>query len=409
MAADEAILRPGCAVSQPRLPERYAEAWPPVIWVAEPAALERALARWREVPALGVDTEANSFHAYRERLCLLQVSDGTDDWLVDPIALGDELKRLAPLFADPKVVKVFHAAEYDLMLLRRELGIEVRGLFDTQVAMTLLKHKQTGLAALLNDIYGIELSKKEQRSDWGRRPLTDSQLAYARVDVHFLPELYVRLAGELATAGLDRHAHHEFERAERQVLQPKPPDPQRWRKLKGARGLDPEASARLEALFQWREKTAESRDVPVFRVLSNEGLVALAVDPPRDAKALAAMPGLGWNAARRIGPAILEVLASARGKRVETQAAPRLTPLERQRRQIERENLEALRRWRTDRAVALDLPSERLMHRRDVEEIARALPRDAQALARVVELNEWQRENLEASLLDVLQSLPDPG
>ena len=391
------------------MPERFSEAWPPVRWVADAAALDRALARWREVPALGVDTEANSFHAYRERLCLLQVSDGSDDWLVDPIALGDELKRIAPLFADPAVVKVFHAAEYDLMLLRRELGVEVRGLFDTQVAMTLLKHKQTGLAALLHDFYGIELSKKEQRSDWGRRPLTESQLAYARVDVHFLPELQLRLAGELATARLDAHARHEFERLERQVLQPKPPDPQRWRKLKGARGLDPEASARLEALFQWREKTAETRDVPVFRVLSNEGLIALATDPPRDQKALAAIPGLGWNAARRIGPALLEVLSSARGRRVEAQAVPRLSPAERQRRQIERDNLEALRRWRTDRAAALDLPSERLLHRRDVEEIARALPRDAAALAQVVKLNDWQRENLEASLLEVLQSLPDPG
>jgi len=389
--------------------ERISESWPPVRWVADVATLDRALERWRAVPALGIDTEANSFHAYRERLCLLQVSDGIDDWLVDPIALGDELKRLAPLFADPAVVKIFHAAEYDLLLLRRELGIEVHGLFDTQVAMTLLKHKQTGLAALLHDMYGIELSKKEQRSDWGRRPLTDSQLAYARVDVHFLPELHTRLSSELAAAGVGGHAGHEYQRLERQVIQPKPPDPQRWRKLKGVRGLDPEASARVEALFQWRDKTAESRDVPVFRVLSNEGLVALAIDPPADQKSLASMPGLGWNAARRIGPAILEVLESARGRRVETLVVPRLSPEDRQRRQVQRDNLEALRRWRTNRAVELDLPSERLMHRSAVEELARALPRDAQSLASVVNLNDWQREHLEASLLEVLQSLPDPG
>lgn len=389
--------------------ERLSESWPPVRWVADAAALGAALQRWSAVPALGVDTEANSFHAYRERLCLLQVSDGTDDWLVDPIALGGELKRIAPLFADPAVAKVFHAAEYDLMLLRRELGVEVRGMFDTQVAMTLLKHKQTGLAALLHDIYGIELSKKEQRSDWGRRPLSESQLAYARVDVHFLPELRTRLAGELASAGVAGHAGHEFARLERQILKPKPPDPQRWRKLQGARSLDPEASARLEALFQWREKTAESRDVPVFRVLSNEGLVALAADPPRDQKALAAMPGLGWNAARRMGPALMEVLEASRGRRIESQASPKLSPVERERRQVQRDNLEALRRWRKDRAAALDLPSERLMHRSDVEELARALPRDAQSLACVVQLNDWQREHLEASLLQVLQSLPDPG
>ncbi|MDA1260429.1 MAG: HRDC domain-containing protein, partial [Planctomycetota bacterium] len=107
--------------------------------------------------------------------------------------------------------------------------------------------------------------------------------------------------------------------------------------------------------------------------------------------------------------AILEVLESARGRRVETLVVPRLSPEDRQRRQVQRDNLEALRRWRTNRAVELDLPSERLMHRSAVEELARALPRDAQSLASVVNLNDWQREHLEASLLEVLQSLPDPG
>lgn len=391
------------------MPERISESWPPVHWVADAAALERALGRWRAAPAIGVDTEANSFHAYRERLCLLQVSDGEQDWLVDPIALGEGLRAIAPLFADPAVAKVFHAAEYDLMLLRRDLGVELRGLFDTQVAMTLLKHKQTGLAALLRESHGIELSKKEQRSDWGRRPLTPSQVAYARVDVHFLPELRARLDAELRAAGLAAHAGHEFERLERQVLRPKPPDPERWRKLKGARGLDPGALARLQALFQWREKTAESRDVPVFRVLSNEALVELAARPPASAKELAETPGLGWNAARRIGPALLDVLAAARGRTIETAAAPRLSSDERRRRQVQRDNLEALRRWRKERAVELDLPSERLMHRREIEDLARALPRTASELGGIVRWNDWQREHLEDSLLRVLQSLPDPG
>lgn len=391
------------------MPERISESWSPVIWVDNARALDAALERWRRAPALGVDTEANSFHAYRERLCLLQISDGQDDYLVDPIALGDELRRLAPLFADPSVAKIFHAAEYDLMLLRKELGIELRGLFDTQVAMTLLRHKQTGLAALLKEFYGLDLSKKEQRSDWGKRPLTESQLAYARVDVHYLPELRERLSTELAAAGVAAHAGHEFARLQTQILQPRPPDPDRWRKLKGARGLDPEGMARLEALFNWRESVGEARDVPVFRVLSNEALVAMAYDPPVDLRALATMPGLGWNGARRLGPAVLEALASAQGRRVEIQTAPRLSAADRQKRQIERENLEALRRWRTQRAQELDLPSERLIHRREVEEIARALPRDAQALTQVVRLNDWQREHLEASLLQVLQSLPNPG
>ena len=79
--------------------------------------------------------------------------------IVDPIALGDALQAINPLLADPGVVKIFHAAEFDLMLLKKELGAEVRGLFDTQVAMTLLRHDKTGLAALIQSYYGVELSK----------------------------------------------------------------------------------------------------------------------------------------------------------------------------------------------------------------------------------------------------------
>lgn len=383
--------------------------WPPVRRVENVRALEEALATWSQAPSLGVDTEANSFHAYRERLCLLQVADGTDDWLVDPIALGPELRRIAPLFADPAIPKIFHAAEYDLMLLRKELGIEMRGLFDTQVASTLLKRKQTGLAAVLLEVYGLDVSKKEQRSDWGRRPLTPEQMAYARSDVHFLPDLHLRLARDLETEGVARHAAHEFARLEREVLVPRPPDPLRWRKMKGARTLDPEGTARLEALFQWRESVAEARDVPPFRVLGNDSIMDLAARPPRDAKELAGVAGVGWNLARKIGPELMDLLESVKGRRVELEARPRLSSGERRRQQVERDNLEALRMWRKERAIALDLPSERLLHRRQLEELARALPRTAEELERILPLNEWQREFLEASLLRTLESLPDPG
>lgn len=389
--------------------DRAQAPWPPVRRVENPQALEEAIACWSQAPSLGVDTEANSFHAYRERLCLLQVADGTDDWLVDPIALGGELRRIAPLFANPAIPKIFHAAEYDLMLLRKELGIELRGLFDTQVASTLLKRKQTGLAAVLLEMYGLDVSKKEQRSDWGRRPLTPDQMAYARSDVHFLPDLHLRLARDLETEGVARHAAHEFARLEREVLIPRAPDPLRWRKMKGARALDPEGMARLEALFQWRESLAEARDVPPFRVLGNESIMELAAQPPRDAKDLASVGGVGWNLARKIGPELMELLEAVKGRRVEIEAQPRLSSAERKRQQIERDNLEALRMWRKDRAIALDLPSERLLHRRQLEDLARALPRTREELERILSLNEWQREYLEASLMGVLQSLPDPG
>lgn len=380
--------------------------WPPVRLVERPEELARALGEWRRAGVIGVDTESNSFYAYQDRLCLLQVSAGPDDYVVDPLRLGSELRSIRGLLADPTVVKVFHAAEFDLMLLRKELDAEVRGLFDTQVAMTLMRHERTGLAALIEGTYGLALSKKEQRSDWGRRPLRAEQIAYARIDTHFLPDLQRRLRAELAQRGLLAAAEGEFRRLEREVLPPRQPDPEGWRRLRGAAALDGPAASRLQALFRWREETARESDLPPFRVLGNDALLELARRPPRDQRELAGRPGVGWGKARKAGAAILGALAGA-------EAAPAPPPAEpdsaaRLRLRIQRENHEVLRRWRKKVAEELGIPSERVIHRRHLEEVARRLPRTPAELARTIPLTDWQREVLEASLLGVLAGLPDP-
>ncbi len=387
--------------------DRIPADWPPVIRVADVDALATAIAIWEQAGVLGVDTEANSFFAYHERLCLVQVSTADQDWIVDPKALGDDLKAMNPLLADPNLVKIFHAAEFDLMILKKELGAEVRGMFDTQVAMTLLRHDKTGLAALIKSYYGLELSKKEQRSDWGKRPLTDDQIDYARIDTHFLPDLHQRLVKELAEANMTAAAEGEFRRQETEILEPGPPDPNRWQKLKGSRGMSPEQMGRLKDLFEWREQKAESRDVPPFKVLGNAGLIGMAKNPPTNVKQLANIDGVGWKSARRVGDELMEVLKSAEGKTFEVEVT-RVSPEERMKRKLRRENLDAMRDWRKAAAKELGLPSERLLHRRQLEAITAALPKDSAALLKVVPLSDWQRENLESSLLEAVEKLPDP-
>lgn len=389
------------------MPDRIPSDWSPVIRVDDAESLRQAITRWEAAGVIGVDTEANSFFAYHERMCLLQVSAEGEDWIVDPIALGDDLKLMVPLLANPEVVKIFHAAEFDLMILRKDLGVEVRGLFDTQVAMTLLKHDKTGLAALIQSYYGIELSKKEQRSNWGQRPLTREQIAYARIDTHFLVELYESLVKELEEANMTGAAYGEFERQENEILIPGPPNPDRYQKIKGARGLDPGAMARLKAIFDWRESVAEKRDVPLFRVLGNQSLVDMAKRPPSDRKQLAEIKGVGWKKAKRYGDEMMAALGSAKGKRIENDV-PKVSPAERRARKMRRENMDALRDWRKNAARDLELPSERLMHRRHLEAIGKALPRSSEELLAVVPLNDWQREHLEPSLLETLETLPDP-
>lgn len=391
------------------MPDRIPADWPTVRTIKTPSELAAALQEWESAGIIGVDTESNSFYAYTDKLCLVQVTAGDTDYIVDPIALGEDLKAINTLLADPNFIKIFHAAEFDLMLLKKDLGVEMKGLFDTQVAMTLLQHEKTGLAALIDAYYGIKLSKKEQRSNWGRRPLTEAQLAYARIDTHFLPDLHRRLTVELEEKGMTSAAEGEFRRLEREILPPREPNFDGWRKLKGAKSLDPAGSARLRSLFRWREELAMKLDRPVFRVMANEALVSIAKHPPRNTKELASIRGVGWNMARRNGEDISSALKSAEGERVEAPVAPKRTPEERRKHRILRDNKEALRKWRTNLAKELGLPSERLMHRRHLEALGKNLPRTRQDLLNTIELNDWQRENLEDSLLQMLESLPDPN
>ncbi|HEX9792406.1 MAG TPA: HRDC domain-containing protein [Planctomycetota bacterium] len=390
------------------MPSRVPKDWPPVRIIEDVASLHNAIGEWSGAGVIGVDTESNSFYAYEDRLCLLQVSTDVQDYIVDPVALGAELKAINPLLADPGLVKVLHSAEFDLMLLRKDLGAEMRGMFDTQVAMTLLQTGKTGLAALLESRYGLQLSKKEQRSDWGRRPLTEQQLAYARIDTHFLPDLYRTLHAELAKSDRLEAATGEFRRLELEVLPPREIDLEGWRRLKGAKRMQGEPLARVRALFQWREQTAQAADQPPFRVMANEVLIDLAERPPADVKEIASRRGFGWPRARKIGDEVLEAIKGASAADVEVFHTGRPDKAEIRRRKLRRENQDALRQWRKRLAASMDLPSERLLHRRHLEEVGRSLPRTAEELNKLVPLNDWQRENLETSLLEMLAGLQDP-
>ena len=119
--------------------------------------------------SVAVDTESNSLHAYRERVCLLQFSTATTDYIVDPLALPD-LNALAPFFASPAHEKIFHAAEGDLLGLGRDFQFTFANIFDTMVAARTLGWPHVGLAAVLKAEFDVTLSKTHQRADWGRRP-----------------------------------------------------------------------------------------------------------------------------------------------------------------------------------------------------------------------------------------------
>ncbi|MEM5773869.1 MAG: ribonuclease D, partial [Anaerolineaceae bacterium] len=151
----------------------------------QPSALRKMVHDLARCRFVAVDTESNSLYAYQEQVCLIQFSTGDQDYLVDPLAIRD-LSSLEPLFSSPHIEKIFHAAEYDIICLKRDFGFSFANIFDTMLAGRILKFDQIGLAAMLETEYGIVLDKRFQRANWAERPLSEEQKAYARLDTHYL-------------------------------------------------------------------------------------------------------------------------------------------------------------------------------------------------------------------------------
>lgn len=265
-------------------------------------ALAEALAR---EPAVALDTESNSFHVHRERVCLLQISTREADWVVDPFAV--DVRPLGPVLAAAPAL-VLHGADYDVRCLKREYGFVLPALFDTMAAARRLGRAGLGLSALVEEQFGVRLSKDFQRSDWGRRPLTVEQVSYAALDTHFLLPLHAVLARELRARGLWDEAAQEFGRIAAVEPRPRVFDPEGWRKMKGARDLDAPGRAVLRALWVAREERASALDRPPFKVMPEQSMVEVARRRPGSEQELLRVPGITTVVLRRMGEAVLAAI-----------------------------------------------------------------------------------------------------
>lgn len=363
---------------------------PPPTIVAENAALERLL---REIDAereVAVDTEADSFFNFREKVCLVQVTAGERDWLIDPLARLD-LAPLGRLLADPGVTKVFHDGEYDILILKRDYGFDFKNLFDTRVAAAALGVETPGLASVLQSRFGIELDKSLQRSNWSARPLTQQQIRYARLDTHFLLPLMHEQRAELAQR--DRMMIVEGECSRLEKLVPSEPrfEPDDFIRLKGARLLDRHGQQRLRELFVMRQELARRLDLPPFKVLGNEVLLALANIGPRDEAELARVHGFSAKQSRRVGEAVLDALARAR-ELGPLQHAPS-PPSKDGTGSLSEEEFElheALKNWRKVRAATEGFDASLVVNRHALLRLAQRKPNTFEELRAVDGLLEWQ-------------------
>jgi ribonuclease D len=220
-----------------------------------------------------VDTEADSLHAYPEKVCLIQVSTAEGDRLIDPLSKVDLTPFLEALSGHQLIM---HGADYDLRLLRKHHDFVPKAIFDTMLAARLLGIRQFSLGNLVEHYLGVKLQKGAQKANWALRPLTERMERYARNDTHFLKPLADCLQGDLAAKGrLDWHKECCDRLIEESAGQ-EPANPDRLWRMRGSQTLSREGLAILREVWRWREKEAVAANRPPFFILSHDILVDIA-------------------------------------------------------------------------------------------------------------------------------------
>ena len=241
--------------------------------IATDSQLRELLTRLAAVHRIAIDTEADSLHSYREKLCLLQVSLPDGDFIVDPLSDVDVAPFCAAL-ADKEIV--LHGADFDLRLLRRSLGFIAHRIFDTVIAARLLGIREFSLAALVERYFNRKLAKGSQKANWGRRPLPKRMLEYAVNDTHYLLPLADLLETELRQLDRLDWFQQSCRRAIDQAALSRMRDEDEVWRVSGSGALRGRAAAVLRALWRWREDEAARADRPPFHILQNEELVRAA-------------------------------------------------------------------------------------------------------------------------------------
>jgi ribonuclease D len=365
--------------------------------ITKPGGLKRLAHILADQPIIAVDTESNSLFAYREQVCLIQFSAPETDYLLDPLLLSD-LSPLGPIFADPHIQKTFHAAEYDLLCLKRDFGFSFNNLFDTMLAARILGRKEVGLGAILEAEFGIQVDKRHQRANWGQRPLPGYLLDYARQDTHYLIPLKEKLEHQLKKKGLLPLAQEDFRRVCQVEAAPENGKTDCWR-VSGVHRLSPQQVAVLQELCVYRDEVARSLNRPLFKVISDHTLHAIASNLPSNLDELKALPGMTNHQMNRHGKALLQ--AVQRGLRAEPVHPPR---------NVRPDNrflakVEALKQWRKLKAKELEVESDIILPRDLLHVLAARNPQNMRALSECMSDIPWRRERYGEEILKVLKKV----
>lgn len=284
----------------------------PYVFVGTEEELMRAIEELKSCKEIAVDCEHHSVRSFQGLTCLMQLSSRTKDYIIDTLALRLVLSQLGEIFANPKIVKVFHGCESDIYWLQRDFGLYVVNCFDTYVGAKQLRFSALSLAHLVRYYCGVTLDKTHQLSDWRQRPLTEDMLVYARRDTQYLLSIFDAMRRDLWNAAsptvsaaynskedsatgsvdfieavlagskrlcLNRYAKPVFDPLGYQALVAL--DKQVIKATNGHAQLTPAQESVLAALWDWRDATARAEDESVTFIMANSEMIRLSLSIPR--------------------------------------------------------------------------------------------------------------------------------
>jgi ribonuclease D len=357
-------------------------------WIDTPDLLHSRLQRWQGQTPVALDTEFIRERTYYPQLALVQLATRNEVLLVDPLVagMGDALR---PLLLDPAVVKLMHSASEDLQALLRGAGAVPAPLFDTQVAAAMCG-MGAGLSyqKLVEQVTGAQLEKGETRSDWMRRPLSDSQLKYAADDVLHLHEIYDALSAKLRELGREDWLRQDNERSVNNARNDAD-DPLPHLSLRSAERLDADAQARLCRLLRWRDTQARRWDRPKSWVLDNELAVALSRRAPANYDEFSGMLDRHPKAPRKARTELWAIVSAPLAD------SDRDIPLIRPGEALDKQRLRALQESVAKLATELQVPDGLLCARKHLEALmeGRGWP---------AAIEGWRRALLEPALAPLL-------
>ena len=308
----------------------------PFVFIDTLPELEAAAVRLAQAKEIAVDLEAHNYRSFQGFCCLMQLSTREEDQIVDVIALRSFIgPLLAPIFANPGIVKVLHGSDGDIVWLQRDFGIYMCNLFDTGQAARVLNYSGHGLGYMLDRLCGFKADKRWQLADWRLRPLSDEAIHYARADTHYLLHCYDRVRQELAkmshvsphllvqlptTEGgknpggalgivLERSRQLCLQMYEKELLKE---DSFMALYDKTNKNFNDEQLSVFMALYSWRDKIAREEDESFGYVLSRAQLITLAETRPITVAELSRVLGKGGAQVQKRAKEVLALMAVAK-------------------------------------------------------------------------------------------------